>query len=326
MERRARDRSDLEHHAHSASAPGASAAAAGAGGYGPQDDGDSIAAIHRALELGVNWIDTAADLRRRATPRRWSAGRSPGLAERAATCSRSARCVRDAAGEVVTDLRAASIRAGVRGLAAPARRGARSTCTRCTGPSPTSAARWRRPGRRWPSCSARARCATSAAPTSSSRTSSAREAIAPRRRAAAAVLAAAPRGRAASCCRRCLRPDIGVIVYSPMASGLLSGSMTRERAAALPADDWRRPTSSFHGAGAVARPGGGRAACASVAARLGASPGEVAIAWTLANPAVTGAIVGFRRADAGRRAGRRRRRWCWRDADLAELDALTGSP
>ncbi len=35
------------------------------GGYGPQDDGDSIAAIHRALELGVNWIDTAADLRRR---------------------------------------------------------------------------------------------------------------------------------------------------------------------------------------------------------------------------------------------------------------------
>ena len=89
---------------------------------------------------------------------------------------------------------------------------------------------------------------------------------------------------------------IGVIVYSPMGSGLLTGAMTRERIANLPEDDWRRhdarfqePRLSQHLA-LVER-------LEQVANRHHTSAGAVAVAWTLANPAVDGAIVGFHRPD-----------------------------
>src|SRR5918996_2610167 len=91
------------------------------------------------------------------------------------------------------------------------------------------------------------------------------------------------------------REGVGVIVYSPMGSGMLTGAMTRERIASLPDDDWRKhdprfrePRLSEHLA-LVER-------MRAVAERHGTSIGAVAIAWTLANPAVDGAIVGFRRA------------------------------
>ena len=93
----------------------------------------------------------------------------------------------------------------------------------------------------------------------------------------------------------CLGEGIGVIVYSPMASGLLTGAMTRERGARLPADDWRRVHPDFtepnlsHNLALVDR-------LRAIANRHNRSVGEVAIAWTLGNPAVTGAIVGARNA------------------------------
>jgi aryl-alcohol dehydrogenase-like predicted oxidoreductase len=90
------------------------------------------------------------------------------------------------------------------------------------------------------------------------------------------------------------REGIGVIVYSPMGSGLLTGSMTRERIESLPADDWRKDDTRFR----EPRLGGHLATAErvrSVADRLGVSPGAVAIAWTLRNPAVDAAIVGLRR-------------------------------
>jgi aryl-alcohol dehydrogenase-like predicted oxidoreductase len=89
---------------------------------------------------------------------------------------------------------------------------------------------------------------------------------------------------------------IGVIVYSPMGSGLLTGAMTRERINALAEDDWRKHHAHFtepqltRHLALVDR-------IEAVAARHGVSPGAVAIAWTLHNTAVTAAIVGFRRAD-----------------------------
>lgn len=91
------------------------------------------------------------------------------------------------------------------------------------------------------------------------------------------------------------RNDIGVIVYSPMYSGLLTGAMTPERVAHLPKDDWRRRDPQFQeprlseNLALVER-------LKEVAARHQTTPGAVAVAWTLRNPAVTGAIVGFRKA------------------------------
>jgi aryl-alcohol dehydrogenase-like predicted oxidoreductase len=93
----------------------------------------------------------------------------------------------------------------------------------------------------------------------------------------------------------CAREGIGVIVYSPMASGLLTGAMTRERIARLPADDWRRRSENFQEP-QLSRTLALVERMREIGARHGRSPGEVAIAWTLRLPAVTGAIVGARSA------------------------------
>lgn len=94
----------------------------------------------------------------------------------------------------------------------------------------------------------------------------------------------------------CEANDIGVIVYSPMASGLLAGAMTRERIAAMPADDWRRNGENFreprlsHNLRLAEELG-------RIGAAHGRTTGEVAVAWTLRLPAVSGAIVGGRSAE-----------------------------
>jgi aryl-alcohol dehydrogenase-like predicted oxidoreductase len=93
----------------------------------------------------------------------------------------------------------------------------------------------------------------------------------------------------------CADHEIGVIVYSPMLSGLLTGAMTRERIANLAESDWRRNNKEFQ----EPRLSANLAlveTLRAIGARHGRSPGEVAIAWTLRHPAVTGAIVGGRSA------------------------------
>jgi aryl-alcohol dehydrogenase-like predicted oxidoreductase len=86
--------------------------------------------------------------------------------------------------------------------------------------------------------------------------------------------------------------DTGVIVYSPLQSGLLTGAFSAERVAALPADDWRRESLDYtSGLTANLRIAD---ALKPIAARHGVSVAEVAIAWTLAWPGVSGAIVGAR--------------------------------
>jgi aryl-alcohol dehydrogenase-like predicted oxidoreductase len=91
----------------------------------------------------------------------------------------------------------------------------------------------------------------------------------------------------------CQHENVGVIVYSPMASGLLTGAMTRERLAALAKNDWRTRNEQFQepklseNLKLVER-------LRAVGDRRGRTPGEAAIAWTLRHPAVTGAIVGAR--------------------------------
>ncbi len=91
----------------------------------------------------------------------------------------------------------------------------------------------------------------------------------------------------------CESRGIGVIVYSPMQSGLLTGTMTRERIAALPDSDWRKESMHFQ------EPNLSRnlmlvEVLRRLGERHGRSPGEVAIAWTLRHAVVTGAIVGGR--------------------------------
>jgi aryl-alcohol dehydrogenase-like predicted oxidoreductase len=94
----------------------------------------------------------------------------------------------------------------------------------------------------------------------------------------------------------CQQHGIGVLVYSPMLSGMLTGAMTRQRLASLPATDWRRNHKEFQEPRLsknlelvdVLR---------AIALGHERSPGEVAIAWVLRHPAVTGAIVGGRSAE-----------------------------
>lgn len=91
----------------------------------------------------------------------------------------------------------------------------------------------------------------------------------------------------------CRANDIGVIVYSPMASGLLTGAMTKERAASLPANDWRSRNAQFQEP-ALSRNLALVEVLKTIGARHDRSPGEIAIAWTLRDALVTGAIVGAR--------------------------------
>ncbi len=92
------------------------------------------------------------------------------------------------------------------------------------------------------------------------------------------------------------RENVGVIAYSPMASGLLTGAMSAERIARMPTDDWRKGNSDFQ------EPQLSRnlrlvKLLRAIGNRHERSPAEVAVAWVLRDPAVTGAIVGARRPD-----------------------------
>lgn len=93
----------------------------------------------------------------------------------------------------------------------------------------------------------------------------------------------------------CKDQDIGVIVYSPMASGMLTGAMTRERIKSMPDNDWRKNDLKFQEP-QLSRNLELAERLKEIGKRHSCSAGEVAIAWTLRNPAVTGSIVGGRSA------------------------------
>jgi aryl-alcohol dehydrogenase-like predicted oxidoreductase len=261
-------------------------------GWGVQDDSDSIAAIHRALELGVNWIDTAAV---------YGLGHSEEVVARALKTWSGAKpyiftkCGMrwDAQGNIQKILHADSIS---REVEDSLRRLAVDTIDLYQihwPPDPDSpeleegwsilAALQRQGKVRWIGVSnfdvKQMRRAQSIAPITS---------LQP-------PYSLINRGVEEDILPYCLRENIGVIVYSPMASGLLTGAMTRERAARLPKNDWRSSDPEFRepklsrNLALVER-------LREIAKRHGRSPGEVAIAWTLRNPAVTGAIVGARNA------------------------------
>jgi aryl-alcohol dehydrogenase-like predicted oxidoreductase len=260
--------------------------------WGKQNDDDSIAAIHRALELGVNWIDTAAV---------YGLGHSEEVVARALTSWKGPRpyvftkCgLRwDAEGQTHKVLTAASIRqeceASLRRLKVDS-----LDLYQIHWPVDdvkdleegwSTMAQLQREGKaRWIGVSNfnieqldRAQAIapiTSLQPPYSLVHPDVEREILP----------------------FCQIEGIGVIVYSPMASGLLTGAMTRERIAKLPNDDWRKHNPDFNeprlstNLALVRR-------LRDVGKQHGYAPGAVAVAWTLHHPAVTGAIVGARRPE-----------------------------
>ena len=259
-------------------------------GWGPQDDGDSSAAIHAALDAGINWIDTAAV---------YGLGHSEEVVARALQGRTNrpyvfTKCARiwNERREIGKSLKAASVRreceASLRRLKVDA-----IDLYQIHWPEPdedveegwSTLAQLREEGKvRWIGVSnfnadqmRRAQAIapiTSLQPPYSIISPEIEESILP----------------------YAVEHNIGVIVYSPMKSGLLSGAMTRERVAALPEDDFRRRTPNFQEP-RLTRNLRLAEVLRDIGRRHNRTPGEVAIAWTFRNPAVTAAIVGMRSAE-----------------------------
>lgn len=259
-------------------------------GWGSQEDADSVATIREALDLGINWIDTAAV---------YGLGHSEevvakaleGVANRPYVFTKCAR-VWDEKGQIGKSLKADSIRreceASLRRLKVDVidlyqihwpeppediEEGWQAVQSlkaegkiRWAGVSNFSAEQMARIAKFGP--------ITSLQPPYSMVRPEVEASILP----------------------YCQAHDIGVIAYSPMASGLLTGAMTRERFAALPAEDWRKKgVNRQFQEPLLTRNLNLVELLKAIGGRHGKSPGEVAIAWVLRHPAVTGAIVGARK-------------------------------
>lgn len=258
-------------------------------GWGPQDDAESINAIHRALELGINWIDTAAI---------YGLGHSEEIVARAlkstshkplvfTKCSMRWHKDRSIYRSLKADSLAEELENSLRRLGVET-----IDLYQVHWPNPETEieegwealARFREQGKiRWIGVSNFSVDQMKRA-----------QKIAP-------ITSLQP---AYSMLRRAIETEIlpftkangiGVINYSPMVSGLLTGKMTAERIAELPEDDWRRRAVEFN------QPRLSRNLrlvdlLRGIGSGHGASPGVVAVAWTLHNPAITAAIVGGRSA------------------------------
>ena len=269
-------------------------------GWGPQDDADSVKAIHRAVDLGINWIDTAAA---------YGLGHSEEVVARAVRELPPARrpyvftkcsLVWDESRTLTHNLHPDSLRREVEG-----------SLTRLGvdtidlyqihwprwGASPAG----HDPG----SVEDAWRTLEELRKAGKLRHIGVSNFTVADLQAASRIAPVTSQQPPYSAIRRdiehdvlpwCLAHHIGVIVYSPMQSGLLTGTMTRERFAAMPANDWRKKAKYFQepyftqGLELVER-------LKTVGARYGKSASETAIAWTLRHPAVTAAIVGARHPD-----------------------------
>jgi aryl-alcohol dehydrogenase-like predicted oxidoreductase len=270
---------------------GVGAWAMGGGGWqfawGPQDDDQSIAAIHAALDYGINWIDTAAV---------YGLGHSEQVVARA-LAGRSNRpyvftkCERvwDEKGQISGSLKRDSIRREVedslRRLKAEV-----IDLYQIHWPIPeedieegwAAMAELKREGKvRWIGVSNFNRSQMERA-----------SKIAPITSLQPPYSIISPEIEREEL-PYCQANHIGVIAYSPMKSGLLSGKMTRERIAQMPPDDFRPRTPHFQEP-RLTRNLKLAELLGQIGARHGRTAGEVAIAWVLRHPAVTAAIVGLR--------------------------------
>jgi len=255
--------------------------------WGDQDDNDSIAAIHRALDLGINWIDTAAV---------YGLGHSEEVVAKAVKSSSHkpyifSKCsmVWDEKGEITNSQKQIrrECEASLRRLQVEA-----IDLYQVHWPKPDEdieegwsvMADLQREGKvRWIGVSnfnvTQIKRAEKIAPVTS---------LQPpysiiRRQIEAEILP------------YCEKQGIGVISYAPMASGLLTGAMSKERVAAFPANDFRRNAKNYQEP-LLSRNLAVADKLKEIGARHKVAAGVIAIAWTLHNPAITAAIVGGRNA------------------------------
>jgi aryl-alcohol dehydrogenase-like predicted oxidoreductase len=253
--------------------------------WGPQDDNDSIAAIHKAIDLGLNWIDTAAI---------YGLGHSEEVVAKAVKSASRKPYVFTKAGMVWNDKKEITrtllhVRSDIE---ASLRRLQVDTIDLYQIHWPvedhdieqawTTMADLKREGKvRWIGVSnfsiPQMERALKIAPITS---------LQP-------PYSMLNRAVEAEILPFCLKHNIGVINYAPMHSGLLSGAMSKERVANLPADDFRRNAKNYQEP-LLTR----NLAIADLLKQIGARhnvvAGVIAIAWTLHHPAITAAIVGGR--------------------------------
>jgi aryl-alcohol dehydrogenase-like predicted oxidoreductase len=273
---------------------GVGAWAMGGGGWqfswGPQDDRESIAAIHAALDNGVNWIDTAA-VYGLGHSERVVAQALRGRSRRPYVFTKAER-VWDEQGRVTGSLKARSIR---REIEASLNRLGIDVIDlyQLHWPEPDEEIEegWHEMAR----LKEEGKVRYIGVSNFDVRQMARAETIAP-------ITSLQPpysllrRNIEESILPYALRHDIGVIVYSPMYSGLLSGAMTRERIESFSSDDWRRNDPNFQSP-LLSRNLRLAKLLAEIGARHQKTAGEVAISWTLKHPAVTAAIVGIRNAN-----------------------------
>lgn len=257
--------------------------------WGPQDDHESIAAIHRALDLGINWIDTAAVYglgHSEQVVARALKGRSqkPYVFTKCSLRWRQDRSIYNSlkATSVAEELEASLRRLNVERIDLYQ--------IHWPNPEPETEEAWemlerlREQGKiRWIGVSnfnvEQMKRIVKIAPITS---------LQP-------PYSMLRRGIEAEILPFTQKHGIGVINYSPMLSGMLAGKMSAERVAAMPADDWRRKNPEFN------EPKLSRnlrlvELLREIGSGHGVGPGVVAVAWTLHQPAITAAIVGGRSA------------------------------
>ena len=257
--------------------------------WGPQDDNDSIAAIHAALDKGMNWIDTAAV---------YGLGHSEEMVGKALKGRANppyifTKCERiwNERGEIQKSLKSDSIR---REVEASLRRLQieRIDLYQIHWPEPDEDIE-----EGWSTMAAlKAEGKVRYIGVSNFNVQQLKraQAIAPITSLQPPYSMISPEIEE-SILPYCGANNIGVLAYSPMKSGLLSGAMTRERVAAMPTDDFRRRMPHFQEP-LLTRNLELAELLRAIGQRHGRSPGEVAIAWVLRRPEVTAAIVGMRSA------------------------------
>lgn len=287
-------------------------------GWGPQDDNDSIAAIHKAIDLGVNWIDTAAA---------YGLGHSEEVVGQAIKGRRDQLTIATKCGlawddpstrKVINRLKRESVRKEAEGslrrlgidvidlyqihwpnpdqdieeaweeIARLVEEGK----VRYAGVSNFSVSQIRRVQKIHPVASLQP------------------------------PYSMLERGCEAELLPFCAANGIGVVAYSPMQSGLLTGKYTKETVSNLAPDDWRRRNAHFQepefsaNVGLVDR-------LRAIAQRHGRTPGQLAVAWVLRRPEVTSAIIGSRSpqqfAEIAPAAD-----WQLSRPEIEEIDALLG--